>query len=117
PPPISHGEVVAREHQDGYYDELRGTLGRFQPPDPGMRVEHRLEEGDAAAEIVRVAQEIHCDLIVMGTHGRTGIGRLLLGSVAEQVLRRAPCAVLTVKAPFPGTTAPVTTTAKEAVTA
>jgi nucleotide-binding universal stress UspA family protein len=51
--------------------------------------------------ILRVAEEIHADLIVMGTHGRTGLGRLLMGSVAEQVVRRAPCPVLTMKAPFP----------------
>jgi nucleotide-binding universal stress UspA family protein len=44
-----------------------------------------------------VAKETGCDLIVMGTHGRTGLGRLLMGSVAETVLRKAPCPVLTVK--------------------
>jgi nucleotide-binding universal stress UspA family protein len=44
-----------------------------------------------------VADEIRCDLIVLGTHGRTGLGRLLLGSVAEQVRRRANCPVLTVR--------------------
>jgi nucleotide-binding universal stress UspA family protein len=57
--------------------------------------------GDAVTEIVGVAQETPCDLIVMGTHGRTGLRRALLGSVAEQVMRRAPCPVLTVKMPFP----------------
>ena len=67
--------------------------------------------------LLRYATDAGIDLIVMGTHGRTGIGRLLLGSVAEQVLRRAPCAVLTVKAPFPGTPAPGSSAAKEAVTA
>ena len=55
-------------------------------------------EGSA---ILRIAGEARADLIVMGTHGRTGLGRLLMGSVAEQVVRRAPCPVLTVKAPFP----------------
>jgi hypothetical protein len=44
-----------------------------------------------------VANEIRCDLIVLGTHGRTGLGRLLLGNVAEHVLRRAKCPVLTVR--------------------
>lgn len=58
-------------------------------------------QGDAAKEIVRVADEGGYDLIVMGTHGRTGMGRLLAGSIAEEVMRRAPCAVLTVKAPRP----------------
>jgi universal stress protein A len=58
-------------------------------------------EGDPAEMILRVAEEVHADLIVMGTHGRTGLSRLLMGSVAEQVVRRAPCPVLTMKAPFP----------------
>jgi nucleotide-binding universal stress UspA family protein len=69
--------------------------------EPWMEVECRVAEGDAALEIVRVAQELPADLIVMGTHGRTGLSRLLLGSVAEVVLRKATCPVLTLKAPFP----------------
>jgi nucleotide-binding universal stress UspA family protein len=54
--------------------------------------------GDPAAEILRIAQDTNSDLIVMGTHGRSGLGRLLMGSVAEQVVRKASCPVLTVKA-------------------
>ena len=53
---------------------------------------------EAAEHIVSYARAHHADLIVCGTHGRTGIGRLMLGSVAEQVLRTANCAVLTVNA-------------------
>jgi nucleotide-binding universal stress UspA family protein len=49
--------------------------------------------------ILTKAEEFHCDLIVMGTHGRTGLRRLLVGSVAEAVMRKAPCPVLTVKGP------------------
>ena len=48
-----------------------------------------LKLGQSAEEILRTADETGCDLLVMGTHGRTGLGRLLMGSVAEQVLRRA----------------------------
>ena len=48
-------------------------------------------------EIVRLATDEHADMIVMGTQGRTGLDRLLLGSVAERVIRRAPCPVLTVR--------------------
>jgi len=84
-----------------YREEIEGELNRLGAPDPQVRVEHRLEEGDPATQILRVAQETDCDLIVMGSHGRTGLDRLLMGSVAEQVVRRASCAVLTVKAPFP----------------
>jgi nucleotide-binding universal stress UspA family protein len=56
-------------------------------------------EGDPATEIIRYATASNIDLIVMGTHGRTGLERLLLGSVAEQVLRGAPCSVLVAKLP------------------
>jgi nucleotide-binding universal stress UspA family protein len=84
-----------------YREEMAGELNRIASPDPKVPVECRLEEGDAATQILQVAQETGCDLIVLGTHGRTGLGRLLMGSVAEQVLRRASCPVLTVRAPFP----------------
>lgn len=84
----------------GYQEDLENKLREFSTASTQVQVEPRLEEGFAATEIVRVAREIPCDLIVMGTHGRTGLGRLLLGSVAEQVLRKAPCPVLTVKAPL-----------------
>lgn len=57
----------------------------------------RVEEGDAAGMIVDVAQEEGADLIVMSTHGRSGVGRWLLGSVTERVLRHAHCPVLAVR--------------------
>jgi nucleotide-binding universal stress UspA family protein len=53
--------------------------------------------GDPAGEIVRLAQERKVDLVVMGTHGRTGIEHALMGSIAERVVRRAKCPVLTVR--------------------
>ena len=84
-----------------YREEMTSELNRLGASDAQVRVEHRLEEGDAATQILRIAQETGCDLIVLGTHGRTGLGRLLMGSVAEQVLRTATCPVLTVRAPFP----------------
>jgi nucleotide-binding universal stress UspA family protein len=84
-----------------YREEMEKELKGIRVPDRKVQVERLLEEGDPAAQILRVAQETNCDLIVMGSHGRTGLDRLLMGSVAEQVVRRASCPVLTVKAPFP----------------
>jgi universal stress protein A len=101
PPPLGHEQLQARHHPEEYYGIPEKALHQIQAPDQNVRVEHRLEEGDAAGVILAVAREIGAGLIVMGTHGRTGLGRLLLGSVAEQVLRKAPCPVLTVKLPFP----------------
>ena len=66
-----------------------------------MEIDHRLTDGEPYAEILRVAEDDGCDLIVMGTHGRKGLRRLLMGSVAEQVVRQASCPVMTVKTPFP----------------
>jgi universal stress protein A len=63
------------------------------------RTETQLVEGNVPSEIVAFAEAGHFDLIVMGTHGRRGVRHMLLGSVAERVLRSAPCPVLTVKAP------------------
>jgi nucleotide-binding universal stress UspA family protein len=62
-------------------------------------VETRLSQGDAPDQILRTAGEVGADLIVMGTHGRTGLGRLLMGNVAESVLPEANCPVLVVKTP------------------
>jgi nucleotide-binding universal stress UspA family protein len=62
-----------------------------------IRADTRLLQGLTAAEIVRFAKEGGHDLIVMGTHGRTGVARVLLGSVAARVVQTAECAVLTVK--------------------
>jgi len=102
-PLFIHGGVMTAPPEPPPPEEQRHTLReqlqRIKPPDPAISIEHLLEEGDPATGILQVAQERACDLIVMGSHGRTGLGRLLLGSVAEQVVRKAPCPVLTVKLP------------------
>jgi nucleotide-binding universal stress UspA family protein len=65
----------------------------------GIEVEELVVHGEAASEIVRVAREHHVDLIVISSHGRTGLGRILFGSTAEAVVRHATCPVLVVKPP------------------
>jgi nucleotide-binding universal stress UspA family protein len=55
--------------------------------------------GSANEEIVNLATDERAELIIIGTHGRTGLNRLLLGSVTERVIRFAPCPVLTVRKP------------------
>jgi len=65
----------------------------------GLEVEELITHGDAATEIVRVAKEREVDLIVISSHGRTGLGRILFGSTAEAVVRHATCPVLVVKPP------------------
>ena len=67
----------------------------------GLDVEELIVHGEAASEIVQVAKDRNVDLIVVSSHGRTGLGRILFGSTAEAVVRHAPCPVLVVK-PEPG---------------
>jgi nucleotide-binding universal stress UspA family protein len=100
PPPASptHMPVplpLPEDHRAKLEEMVRGIRATA----PNVPVDYRILDGDAAPEIVEVARQTPCDLIVMGTHGRTGLGRAFMGSVAEQVLRTAPCPVLTVKSP------------------
>lgn len=97
------GEMMVPLPPVDYKAQLWESFRKLQATEPRareLRIETRLAEGDPAYEIVAAAKEIGADLIVMGTHGRSGFGRLVLGSVAEQVLRKAPCPVLTVKSPM-----------------
>lgn len=71
------------------------SVGLFDHPD----VTARVMLGPAGPTILDVAAAEHPDLIVIGTHGRTGVARLLMGSTAEKILRHAVCPVLAVKAP------------------
>ena len=100
-PVIGYGEGVIPPEPEFLREEAKEQLDRLAVPGGGVVADRRLAEGDPAGVILHIARETHADLIVMGTHGRTGLGRLLMGSVAEHVLRRASCPVLTVAAPFP----------------
>lgn len=74
-------------------------LEQIRPTNPDIPVSHVMLEGDPGVEIPRYAADARIDMVVMGTHGRTGKERMLMGSVAEQTLRSAPCSVLVVKLP------------------
>ncbi len=67
----------------------------------GTKVVHSMAEGSPFYEILEYAKENDIDLIVMGTHGRTGLPHMLMGSVAEKVVREAQCAVLTIRPEVP----------------
>jgi nucleotide-binding universal stress UspA family protein len=97
-PPLT-GEGMAVVSPAEIRAEAVDRLNALPTPRPDVRSERRVELGDPVTEILRVAGELPADLIVLGTHGRTGLGRLLMGSVAEQVVRRATCPVLTVSHP------------------
>lgn len=75
-------------------ERILKMLEDVKPRDSSVPFTHRLSMGDPAGEIVRIATDEGAEMIVLGTHGRTGMTRLLMGSVAEVVVRRAPCPVL-----------------------
>jgi len=66
---------------------------------PGIAIDSALRQGPPWSEVIAAAKEGKADLVVIGTHGRKGLSRALLGSVAEKVVRTAPCPVLTVHGP------------------
>jgi nucleotide-binding universal stress UspA family protein len=89
-PPVGADVIAAmRQHWE---ERLRASLERF-----GAHGEFLLEEGPAGPTITRKADELPAQLVVMGTHGRTGLRRVLIGSVAEYVVRHASCSVLVVR--------------------
>jgi nucleotide-binding universal stress UspA family protein len=79
------------------WDDLRGLLS--VDDQRRLRAEVALQWGTPFVEISRYAKEYEIDLIAMGTHGRSGVKHLLMGSVAEHVVRSSPCPVLTVRHP------------------
>ena len=99
PENVTYGEATSLPQPAAYRDRLRQDLRQIPIPDPQPRVEYLLREEDPVTAILRTAAERDCDLIVIGSHGRHGLRRLLEGSVAEQVVRGAACPVLVVKVP------------------
>ena len=77
--------------------ELDGTIARLR--EGGVKARGLMRVGAPFLEIINAAQSEGADLIVMGTHGRTGLAHVLIGSVAERVVNKAPCPVLTVRHP------------------
>ena len=100
--PYANGEYGAIDYAS-VEDELSVTgknqLARFAAAElqNGVRAETLVRIGSAAIEIISAAKSLAADLIVVSTHGRTGLKHVLLGSVAEHIVRHAPCPVLVVR--------------------
>jgi universal stress protein A len=91
--PPSAPEILWRD----YYEEAFTQLRDLVPASFSGPWDVQVTSGDSADAIVRMATELRADLIVMATHGRTGLQHVLLGSVTEKVVRHASCPVLTVR--------------------
>ena len=92
------GIAVPIPTEDPY--RVRVQLYNLQPSDPRVKVKHIMVEGNPIDQILKNARTEAVDLIVMGTHGTSGLARMLMGSVAESVTRKTLCPVLTLRKPF-----------------
>lgn len=97
PPPIYAEGPYYYGQPEPDAEVLRNMLLAVKPHDPAVACHYRFAQGIPACGILSVAKEEDVDLIVMSSHGRTGLRRLLMGSVAEEVMRRAECPVMVVK--------------------
>ena len=95
--PVGSAWEVVEEARKWVADELDKWAARARAK--GVTVRPVMRTGSPAKEIVDTVTEEGADLVVMGTHGRGGVSRVLLGSVADRVIRLAPCPVLTVRTP------------------
>ena len=93
-PPQTYEAIDAAAHK-GAQRKLDALVARARKA--GVRARGLLVEGSAHDRIVRAAKSLRSDLIVMGTHGRSGLARLFVGSVASRVVSAAPCPVMTVR--------------------
>ena len=104
PPDFSMGQIaipsVNVEWDERAKQEL-DKLAKEQIPE-GVPVKTIIKTGKPFVEIVETARELDIDLIIISTHGRTGVEHILFGSTAEKVVRKAPCPVLTLREPIKG---------------
>jgi len=100
--PVAGGMLVgayADEMLDDTEPRVTDQLEAMRESHEDIPMEWRLVKGNVIDGILAAAEDVEAGLIVMGTHGRTGLQRLLMGSIAENIVRKANCSVLTVKTP------------------
>ena len=104
PPPYSMPEIAGevwtemlQKQRAAAEKELHGLAEQVKGPN--IQIRTVLAEGAPFDQILRTAERLRCDVIVIATHGHTGLAHAIIGSVAENVVRRAPCPVLTVRPP------------------
>ncbi|MBM4361058.1 MAG: universal stress protein [Deltaproteobacteria bacterium] len=95
--PAAHASLFDKIRENAVA-EMQAFLARVPAP-PGVALTSRIESGDPARKLLESVEAERPDLVVIGTHGRTGARRWLIGSVAERVVRHSPAPVLTVPAP------------------
>jgi universal stress protein A len=108
PAVVSDGHSALSTPGDVERKDVWERLRKIQPTDPAVHVDHEVIMADRpdASHILRILQERGCDLIVIGTHGLSRLRHLLFDSVTEDVVRKAQCPVMVVKAPVHEAVAP-----------
>jgi nucleotide-binding universal stress UspA family protein len=101
--PVASGMLVGSfsyDNPDDVDSALTDRLEAMRESHEDLAIEWRLSKGNVIDGILSTAEDVEAGLIVLGTHGRTGLQRLLMGSIAENIVRKANCSVLTVKTPI-----------------
>lgn len=97
---VPAGRGAITEDMIEFHEEIASNAERALRG-AGFETEARVLDGDPRAVLVDTARTEHADLLIVGSHGRTGMSKLLMGSVASHVVAHAPCSVLVVKGPNP----------------
>jgi nucleotide-binding universal stress UspA family protein len=106
-PTLVYGEVAIVPQEEDYFRQAENNLRQYCANEPALNIQERLVEGEEVDAILHLADESQVDLIVLGAHRRTALGRLFMGSVAEKVVRGASCPVMTIRTPYLETVASV----------
>jgi nucleotide-binding universal stress UspA family protein len=104
PADLSLGQMVLPTPPTDYTEKSKKELKQLAEEIIGEKLNYEIEirTGKPFIEIIDTAREIDADLIIIATHGHTGVEHLLFGSTAEKVVRKAPCPVLTLREPIKG---------------
>jgi len=104
PADLSMGQVVIPQTEIDLSTKSRQELESLAKTEIGLLLKYEIiiKNGKPFMEIIETASEIDADLIIISTHGHTGVEHLLFGSTAEKVVRKAPCPVLTIREPMKG---------------
>jgi nucleotide-binding universal stress UspA family protein len=104
PPDFSMGQIAMPSINTEWDDRARDELAKLAKTEisPDVKVKTIIKTGKPFVEIIETAEEEAVDIIIISTHGHTGVEHILFGSTAEKVVRKAPCPVLTLREPIKG---------------
>lgn len=102
PPDFSMGQIAIPSLNSEWDERAKIELEKLSKTEIGTDIKTIIKTGKPFIEIIETAKELDIDLIIIATHGHTGVEHILFGSTAEKVVRKAPCPVLTLREPLKG---------------